>query len=304
MSKQPIRVAILGTGNIGTDLAERLTKDEGFEVVAFVGRRADSPGLLRMQGRIQHLISNGIDGLSPLLETIDGVFDATSAFDHEEHWSLLEKAGKWAIDLTPSRIGRPIVPELSEFLKTMEISRDFAANYSMVTCGGQSSAPLVYAITSQSEGQCDVEISSSIASLSAGPATRRNLDQYISSTENLANILKPGSSTKALLVLNPAEPPVMMRTTVTVRASRFDLEAIRNLTATLVSKIQRYVPGYAVVVEPHFMDENTVSATVKVTGEGFYLPEYAGNLDIINAAAVETARRHAASFQSEVSHAL
>jgi acetaldehyde dehydrogenase len=304
MPSPKIRVAILGTGNIGTDLAERLIIDSDFEVVAFVGRRDDSPGLLRMRGRIPRLINNGVDGLIPHLNEIDGVFDATSAFDHAEHWNLLEPAGKWVIDLTPSRIGKPIVPELSEFLSTMEISENVASNYSMVTCGGQSSAPLVYAITSNSLGECELEISSSIASLSAGPATRRNLDQYISSTENLASILSPGSSPKALLVLNPAEPPVMMRTTVTVRAGGFNLEAIKELASLLVNKIQRYVPGYALVVEPHMMDETTVSATVKVTGEGFYLPEYAGNLDIINAAAVETARRHYSKFNPGTQSAL
>lgn len=304
MRNPKIRVAILGTGNIGTDLAERLTSDPDFEVVAFVGRRNDSPGLIRMRGRIPRLISSGIEGLIPYLHELDGVFDATSAFDHARHWKLLEPAGKWVIDLTPSRIGKPIVPELSEFMSNMEISQDIATNYSMVTCGGQSSAPLVYAITSHALGDCEVEISSSIASLSAGPATRRNLDQYISSTENLASILRSGSSTKALLVLNPAEPPVMMRTTVTVRASSFNLDAIVKVANLLVEKIQRYVPGYALVVKPHMMDELTVSATVKVTGEGFYLPEYAGNLDIINAAAVETARRHSWKFNSGVKNAL
>jgi len=296
LAKDRIRVAILGTGNIGADLAERLLLDPGFEVVAFVGRRADSPGLIRMTGRIPHLVSNGFEGFAPLLERIDGVFDATSAFDHAGHWAQVSEAGKWAIDLTPSRIGKPVVPELTSFVPSMKLEDDYSANYSMVTCGGQSSAPLVYAITSQSQGQCEIEISSSIASLSAGPATRRNLDQYISSTENLASVLKPKATAKAILVLNPAEPPVMMRTTVTVRADGFDLDAIRSLAKDIVSRVQNYVPGYAMVVEPHFMDECTVSATVKVTGEGYYLPEYAGNLDIINAAAVETARRHMSKF--------
>ncbi len=296
MARPRIRVAILGTGNIGADLAERLLLDPDFEVVAFVGRRADSPGLLRMEGRIPNLISDGFVGFLPMINEIDGVFDATSAFDHAGHWSEVSLAGKWAIDLTPSRLGKPIVPELTSYIDAMTLDRNFSGNYSMVTCGGQSSAPLVYAITSQSTGESEIEISSSIASLSAGPATRRNLDQYVASTENLAMVLKPSSRAKAILVLNPADPPVMMRTTVTVRADSFDIEAIRVLAQNIVEKVKNYVPGYALVVEPHFMDERTVSATVKVTGEGYYLPEYAGNLDIINAAAVETARRHMAQF--------
>lgn len=294
-------MAILGTGNIGADLAERLLVDPNFEVVAFVGRRSDSPGLLRMEGRIPNLFSSGFEEFLPLLKDIDGVFDATSAFDHANHWAKISEAGRWAIDLTPSRIGKPIVPELTAFVPDMKLDSKFSANYSMVTCGGQSSAPLVYAITSQATGHCQVEISSSIASLSAGPATRRNLDQYISSTENLASVLKPGSDAKAILVLNPAEPPVMMRTTVTVKATAFDINAIRELALDIVKSVQDYVPGYALVVEPHEMDETTVSATVKVTGEGHFLPAYAGNLDIINAAAVETAKRHMNQFaESEV----
>jgi acetaldehyde dehydrogenase len=228
MSKR-IRVAIIGTGNIGADLCERLLLDDAFSVVAFVGRRADSPGLKRMAGRVEHIIDSGIEGLIPLLDKIDGAFDATSAFDHAAHWDVLQKAGKWAIDLTPSRIGKPIVPELTQYLSSMEISADYASNYSMVTCGGQSSAPLVYAIAAHAVKPTEVEISSSIASLSAGPATRRNLDQYISSTENLATLVSAGIPAKAILVLNPADPPIMMRTTATVKAESFDLPSIQNL---------------------------------------------------------------------------
>ena len=132
MSKR-IRVAIIGTGNIGADLCERLLLDDAFLVVAFVGRRADSPGLKRMAGRVEHIVDSGIEGLIPLLDKIDGAFDATSAFDHAAHWEVLQKAGKWAIDLTPSRIGKPIVPELTQYLSSMEISADYASNYSMVT---------------------------------------------------------------------------------------------------------------------------------------------------------------------------
>ena len=291
-----IKVAILGTGNIGADLCERLLLDKKFLVVAFVGRRADSPGLKRMVGRVEHIIDQGIEGLLPFLDQIDGVFDATSAFDHASHWDTLSAAGKWVIDLTPSRIGKPIVPELTGYLDSMEISSDYAANYSMVTCGGQSSAPLVFAIASHAKNPTEIEISSSIASLSAGPATRRNLDQYIGSTEDLATRVSAGVPSKAILVLNPAEPPIMMRTTVTIKAESFDLVSIRVLCEEIVNRVKKYVPGYDLVVEPHELDRTLVSATVKVTGEGYYLPEYAGNLDIINAAAVETAKRHMESF--------
>lgn len=298
--RSPIRVAIIGTGNIGADLCERLLLDNQFLVVAFVGRRADSPGLKRMEGRVEHIVDSGIEGLVPLIDQIDGAFDATSAFDHAAHWGILSTAGKWVIDLTPSRIGRPVVPELTQYLSSMEISAEYASNYSMVTCGGQSSAPLVYAISSHSVNPTEIEISSSIASLSAGPATRRNLDQYISSTEDLATLVSAGTPAKAILVLNPADPPIMMRTTATVKADSFDLPSIQILCNEIVNRVKKYVPGYDLVVEPHQLDPTLVSATIKVTGEGFYLPEYAGNLDIINAAAVETAKRHMLNFSESV----
>ncbi len=166
------------------------------------------------------------------------------------------------------------------------------ANYSMVTCGGQSSAPLLYAIANHTKGIKEVEVSSSIASLSAGPATRLNVDQYIESTEELARIVTGCATVKAILVLNPADPPVMMRTTVTIEAEYFDLGSIAAQTKEIVADVQSSVPGYEVVVTPYATTSHRVVATALVKGAGYYLPEYAGNLDIINAAAVETARRH------------
>lgn len=289
----PIRVAIIGTGNIGTDLCFRMLRDPSFEVVALVGRRADSPGIKMFENEVKHIVTNGIAGLIPLLDEIDGVFDATSAFDHLKHWEVLSQAGKWAIDLTPSKIGLPLVPVLLTKSKAMHLQNNLSSNYSMVTCGGQSSAPLLYALTTASEGITEVEISSSIAALSAGPATRLNIDQYIESTENLTSIISGCGNVKAILVLNPAEPPVMMRTTVTMTVQSCDISEAIKSTQEIIASVQTYVPGYELVVEPYMLSPTSVSATVKVTGAGYVLPEYAGNLDIINAAAVETARLHA-----------
>ena len=283
---------MIGTGNIGTDLCERLLKDQHFKVVAFVGRSADSTGILRMQNRIDNVIHNGIEGFLPFWDEIDGIFDATSASAHEVHWELAQKHKKWIIDLTPSRCGKPIVPVLIGKSNAMILSSEYVANYSMITCGGQSSAALIYAITKHAKSVEEVEISSSIASLSAGPATRNNIDEYIDSTENMATLLTGCSAVKSILVLNPAEPPVMMRTTVHVRAANFDLVQILKETRDLVAKVKSYVPGYDLVVEPHVAGSGQISATVKVLGSGYYLPEYSGNLDIINAAAVETATQH------------
>ena len=297
MAVEKIRIAIIGTGNIGTDLCARILKNPAFEVVAFVGRRDDSPGLIMFKDEIKHTISTGIDGLLKITAEFDGFFDATSAFDHENHWKVLKPLNKWAIDLTPSQVGVPMVPELIGLSKKFNIQSRLFANYSMVTCGGQSSAPLVYAISKHSEQILEIEVSSSIASKSAGPATRLNIDQYIESTENLIKIISNCKQIKAVLVLNPADPPVMMRTTVHAKVLNFDLRAIKQELTLIVDKIKNYVPGYDVVVEPYVSSLDTVSATIKVTGAGYFLPPYAGNLDIINAAAVETAKRHSASLQ-------
>jgi len=295
-----IRVAIIGTGNIGTDLCYRMLRDPRFEVVALVGRRADSPGLQMFNNQLEHLISTGIDGLAPFLDEIEGAFDATSAFDHKVHWERLADSRKWMMDLTPSKIGRPIVPVLLGKIPSMTLQEDVSSNYSMVTCGGQSSAPLVYAISSNSVGIKEVEISSSIAALSAGPATRLNIDQYIDSTEALSSLISGCKNVKAILVLNPAEPPVMMRTTVNISVESCDVDQAKISAHSIIAEVQRYVPGYELVVEPHLQSQNTISATVKVTGAGYVLPEYAGNLDIINSAAVETAVLHAAAFRNMV----
>ena len=273
-----------------------MLRDPQFDVVAFAGRRPDSPGLEMFRGKVPHLLPNGIEDLVLLSDQFDGFFDATSAFDHQRHWSQLEPLGKWAIDLTPSQVGAPMVPELIAAMSKFSLNENQAANYSMVTCGGQSSAPLIYAMSRYSKGITEVEVSSSIASKSAGPATRKNIDQYVQSTENLVSLISGCNSVKAILVLNPAEPPVMMRTTVQMKVDSCDLEATRNEVQQVITRIQKYVPGYNLVVEPHFSIPNVVTGTVKVTGAGYVLPEYAGNLDIINAAAVETARRHSEKF--------
>jgi len=286
-----IRVAILGTGNIGADLCARMLQDSEFDVTVFAGRRSDSPGLKMFKGKVPNVLTNGVDGLLEYSDQFEGFFDATSAYDHPTHWRALSARGKWAIDLTPSQVGKPMVPELSASLKDFEIVPSEPMNFSMVTCGGQSSAPLVYAMSKNSSNIQEVEVSSSIASKSAGPATRRNIDQYIQSTENLVSLISKCKKIKAILVLNPAEPPVMMRTTVQMRVRDSNLQAIQNDLELILDRIKQYVPGYDLVVPAHFSEDSVISATVKVTGAGYVLPEYAGNLDIINAAAVETARR-------------
>ncbi len=291
MAHDRIRVAILGSGNIGIDLGERLLVDDDFEVVAIAGRRPDSPGLHRFDGRIPLVASNGIAGLIPHFDYLDGVFDATSSFDHPEHWAITKAHGKWIIDLTPSSIGRPTVPCLVDRVDSMHLNPGVEPdNLSMISCGGQSSGPLLYAITQGVSGIQEVEVSISVSSGSAGPATRRNIDHYIEATEALAAQVTGCERAKAILVLNPADPPVMMRTTAIVQADVIDLEAVHIACAEMVAEVQHAVHGYDLAVEPHLLSENLVSVTARVIGAGFYLPPHAGNLDIINSAAVESAR--------------
>ena len=287
------RVAIVGTGNIGSDLAERILASDDFDLVAVAGRRAQSQNLSRLSLRAKYSSSEGLVGLKPFANEIDGFFDATSAFDHRAHWDLIQSWGKWVVDLTPSKIGKPTVPVLADDFPGLGPASSLISNYSMVTCGGQSSAPVIAAFSRSSKGVSEVEISSSISSDSAGPATRRNIDNYVQTTEALARSILGINRSKAILVLNPADPPPMMRTTVTVGASAVNLELAKRYLYEYVERIQIYIPGYSVAVEPFFVSAGCVSATVSVEGQGFYLPKHAGNLDIINAAAVETARMHA-----------
>jgi acetaldehyde dehydrogenase (acetylating) len=293
-----IRVAVIGSGNIGADLCEKILLDGRFELFAIVGRNAESSGLKRFEGRARHVISDGYFDLFKMADEFDGIFDATSAFSHSEHWDACIKTQKWAIDLTPSKIGKPLVPALIGFRDEINLGSEEVSNYSMVTCGGQSSAPMINAFADHCESILSVEVSSSIASLSAGPATRLNIDQYIDTTENLAKLITKCDNSKAILVLNPAEPPVMMRTTVTVQADNIDLRLIKDSLHNIEKKVQKYVPGYQVVVEPYLLNSNVVSATAKVTGAGHFLPPYAGNLDIINSAAIETAKLHFDKFNT------
>jgi acetaldehyde dehydrogenase len=294
MAPSRSRVAVLGSGNIGIDLCERLLLDDDFEVVALAGRRPDSPGLRRFEGRIPVIASDGISGIVGDLPSLDGVFDATSSFDHPRHWEVAHAHGKWMVDLTPSGIGRPMVPSLIGKLDSMTLAPSHtAANYSMITCGGQASAPLLYAISRGASGINDVEISVSAAAISVGLASRRNIDHYVEATEHVASLVTGCSSAKAILVINPADPPIMMRTTVTVSAAQFDLDTITAACAQVAGEVRRAVPGYDIVVSPHSESDHQIQVTARVTGAGYYLPPSAGNLDIINSAAVETARKHA-----------
>lgn len=286
-----IRVAVLGSGNIGSDLCERLLIDNRFELVALVGRSPGSTGLARFKGRIPFITHSGLHALLESSVDFDGCFDATSAESHVEHWKTLSKQEKWVVDLTPSNIGFRFVPAIADTKTVHNFFESDSLNVSMVSCGGQSGAPLVDALKKSFFEVLDVELSSSISAKSAGPATRRNINHYILTTESLISDLVKEAKVKVILVINPVTPPVEMRSTVTMSGRLPNIEMARALVYEVEKVVQEYAPGYQVVVPPSLVAPDTITATVRVTGAGLFLPKYAGNLDIINAAAVQSAYR-------------
>ena len=279
-------VAILGTGNIGTDLLIKVLRSPFLECRLFAGRNLSSHGMMMAEELKVPVSAGGLGSILDLKGEISLVFDATSALDHVKHAPLLKDAGISAVDLTPAKLGKMCVPavNLEECLEYADIN--------MVTCGGQASIPLAYAISQANEGVEYIEEISSVASRSAGPATRINLDEYLETTEHAVCDFCKCSSSKAMVILNPAEPCISMQTTVMAKIANPDLEKTRAKVAEMVERIARYVPGYQLIMEP-FVENGRLVTMVKVEGLGDYLPKYAGNLDIINCAAMAFAEAKA-----------
>ena len=281
-----LKVAILGTGNIGTDLLVKVMRSAWLECRLFSGRNLSSPGMMKADQLAVAVSSKGIASIVEQRAQFDLVFDATSAQDHVHHAKVLLELGLLAVDLTPARVGRLCVPavNLEECLA--------APNVNMVSCGGQASIPIAYAIAQVNPNVEYVETVSSIASRSAGPATRINLDEYLATTEEGVASFSRCAATKAILNLNPAQPCVHMQTTVLAKIKQPDLARTREAVAAMVNKIQTYVPGYQLILPP-LIEGDRLAVMVRVEGLGDYLPKYAGNLDIINCAALAVAEAHA-----------
>ena len=280
-----LRVAILGSGNIGTDLLIKVQRSNFLECVLFIGRNLASPGMGKAIALGVKVSDESIGAILKNPDTVDLVFDATSAKDAKVHWEILDKLGKIVIDLTPAKLGLLCIPavNLDEVLKHR--------NVNMITCGGQASIPLVYLISKTQRNVEYIEVVSSIASKSAGPATRLNLDEYIDTTENGIKYFSGVSRTKAILNLNPANPCIDMQTTIFAQVENPDMDILISAVDTMVSKIQKYVPGYSLLVPPIY-ENGRIAIMVKVQGLGDYLPKYAGNLDIINCAAIAVAEQY------------
>lgn len=295
MQDQPTKlpVAILGTGNIGTDLLVKVLRSSVLDCRLFAGRNLGSAGMAKAAALGVPVSADGIDGVVERASEIAMVFDATSAEGHLRHAPLLEKKGIVCIDLTPAKIGRMCVPAVNLSSCLGE------PNVNMVTCGGQAAIPIAHALTAVTPHAGYMETVSNIAARSAGPATRVNLDEYLRTTEQGILHFTGCSCAKAILTLNPAQPCVLMQTTIMLKTDDVDLDRCRTLVADAVSTIQKYVPGYQVLVEPT-LDSGRLIVMVKVEGLGDYLPRYAGNLDIINCAAIafaEAKARHAGARQ-------
>jgi acetaldehyde dehydrogenase len=279
-----MNVALLGTGQIGTDLLIKLSKLSEFKVILVSGRREDSPGLKIAREMSIPTSTSGIDGILGL-NGLDVLIDCTSAADHILHWEALKKLEIHVLDMTPAKIGDVYIPNV---IRTKSKVEQNYLNLNLVTCGGQSSAPLVFALA-KILNITRVEIASNIASLSAGPATRANIDEYIDTTEKVLAAVSGARETKAILVLNPAVPPITMQTTIYVdfeSDTDFEINVILDRINLVVRQMQTYVPGVRLLMRP-VIAANRVTITLQVKGNGDYLPSYSGNLDIINAAAIQ-----------------
>jgi acetaldehyde dehydrogenase len=284
---EKVKVAVLGSGNIGSDLMYKILRDPGhMELVMVAGIDPDSEGLARAKSLGINVSSHSVDAVLDDPE-IKIVFDATSAHAHVKNYRKLKEAGKIAIDMTPAARGPYVVPpaNLGEHLDE--------PNVNLITCGGQATIPLVYAV-SQVAPVAYAEMVSAVASLSAGPGTRQNIDEFTFTTSRGLEVIGGADRGKAIIILNPADPPILMRNTIylLLKDDAIDETAIINSVESMLAQVQEYVPGYKLKDAPVIEERETsdgvrplIVMLLEVTGAGDWLPTYAGNLDIMTASA-------------------
>ena len=285
-----IRCALIGSGNIGTDLIYKIQRSPFLEPVWMVGIDPESEGLARAREMGLKTTAAGVDGLLPhvLEDNIQIAFDATSAYVHAENSRKLNELGVMMIDLTPAAIGPLCVPpvNLRQHADKVEM------NVNMISCAGQATIPIVSAVSSV-QAVAYGEIVASLASKSIGPGTRANLDEFTYTTSNAIEVVGGARKGKALAIINPADPPMMMRNTISCLTDEEpDQARITASVHAMIKEVQKYVPGYRLVNGPLF-DGKRVTVFMEVAGLGDYLPKYAGNLDIMTAAATRTAEMFA-----------
>lgn len=286
-----LSVAILGSGNIGTDLMYKLRRSALLQLEMVAGIDPASDGLARARGLGYETCTDGIEGILRN-KKVKLVFDATSARAHLAHAPRLEAAGMIAVDLTPAAVGPGVIPVVN--LKNGRMPN----NVNLVSCGAQATVPVVAAINQVSPVKY-AETVSTIASLSAGPGTRHNIDEFTRTTARSVRDIGGAQKSKSIIVLNPADPPIIMRNTVYAEVEDpAEEKRIHDSVMAMAEKIRSYVPGYKITVEP-FLDAGHITTCIEVTGAGDYLAPYSGNLDIITAAAVNVAERYAETLSNE-----
>ncbi|RWU25021.1 acetaldehyde dehydrogenase (acetylating) [Pseudomonas alkylphenolica] len=294
MSKK-IKCAIIGSGNIGTDLIYKLKRSELLDPVWMVGIDPASEGLERAYNLGLKVTHEGIDGLLPhvLADEIQIAFDATSAYVHAENSRKLNALGVLMIDLTPAAIGPLCVPPVN----LESLASKGVMNVNMISCAGQATIPIIQSV-SRVQPVDYAEIVASLSSRSVGAGTRANLDEFTFTTSDALVRVGGAKRGKALAVINPADPPVIMRNTIScLTEAKPDMPAIIESVHQMIEQVQKYVPGYRLVNGPVF-DGNRVTVFMEVAGLGDYLPKYAGNLDIMTAAAARTAEMFAEQILS------
>lgn len=285
-----INAALIGPGNIGTDLLYKALRSEWINPMWMVGIDPESEGLARARELGIKTTHEGVDGLIPHMreDKVQIVFDATSAYVHAENSRKVQEQGAIMIDLTPAAVGPYCVPPVN--LKDHVGKREM--NVNMVTCGGQATIPMVAAVSRVQPVEYG-EIVATVASKSAGPGTRKNIDEFTQTTARAVEAVGGATKGKAIIILNPAEPPLIMRDTVhCITAGEPDQQAITDSIHAMIKEVQKYVPGYRLKNGPVF-DGRRVSVFMEVEGLGDYLPKFAGNLDIMTAAGLRTAEMFA-----------
>jgi len=283
MSKK-LKVGILGSGNIGTDLLIKILRSDILECTIFVGRNLSSSGMRKASNLGIRVSDQSINAFKNNPKICDLVFDATSAASHKKHAAVFKELGMKVIDMTPSQIGQMCIPviNIKECLKY--------DNVNMVTCGGQASIPIATVLKKEVPEIEYIEVISTIASRSAGLGTRANIDEYIYTTQRCLKEMSGCDNVKIILNLNPAVPCIDMQTTIYAQVKDCDIEKLKKSVDNVVKQMQQYIPGYQMVIAPIF-ENNRIMVMIRVKGLGDYLPSYAGNLDIINCAAIELAEK-------------
>ena len=279
-----IKAGIIGTGNIGTDLLLKILKTDFMTPVIFAGRRMESDGIRVALEKGIPITDKGIQYFIDNPNCCDVVYDCTSAADAFEHAQIFASQGIKVVDLTPAKMGPLCVPSINpEVILTSD-------NVNMITCGGQASMPMLNLISKYCDKLDYIEVVSQIASKSAGMATRINVDSYIHTTEMAIKMFTKCNNCKVILNLNPAEPCVDMQTTMFLKFKNVNFEALVEDIYKKIKELKTYIPYYELVIPPTITDDVLV-LSIKVKGSGDYLPEYAGNLDIINCAAIEVTKQ-------------